>query len=160
VEHRADAVSGPDLSGLVRWGWSVAREAAWAPAFVIAAHMTAIFAFDGYRRFAWLDLAMHFAGGVAVGYLFDRASRIGSRLGVLGPFHPMSHFLLAGSLVCVAAVVWEFAEFALDEVYGTRFQPGLRDTMVDLLLGNLGGAIYLAVCVLLRARSRHRGDDV
>ena len=34
-------------------------------------------------------------------------------------------------------------EFAADQALGTRYQPGVDDTMTDLLLGNLGAAYLL-----------------
>lgn len=129
-------------------------QAGWSPGLVLAVHTLAVVAFDGYRRVPSLDVAMHFAGGVAIAWFFHRTSINASRYGVIGEFHPVTHVVLVGSLVCVAALVWEFAEFVLDRLFGTHYQPGLADTMVDLLLGMIGGAALVAAVVLTGGPSR------
>lgn len=146
----SEAVSGT----FARWLSVTLREGAWAPALVVGLHVVAMVGFDAYRRLPWLDIVMHFIGGAAIALFLARASVNGSRFGFLGPFHRATHVLLAGSLTCVAAVVWEWAEFAVDQALGTSHQPGVGDTMADLMLGCAGGAAFLLAESSFRARNR------
>lgn len=127
---------------LLKWIILTLRQAGWAPILILMLHACAVVA-HAYQQFASLDLLMHFAGGVAMAWFLHRASINASRNGVIGPFHPVTHGVVVGSLVCVAALVWEFAEFFLDQAFGTHYQPGLEDTMTDLLVGIAGGTILL-----------------
>lgn len=138
----------------VAWAGATVRNGAWAPAVVFGVHLLLMSGFDAYRRLPQLDVFMHFVGGVAVGSFLDRASRNGSRFGLLGTFHRGTHVILVASLVCVVAVAWEAAEFLIDRGFGTRHQPGLDDTMADLLLGNAGGTAFLVATGLLRRAGR------
>ena len=36
---------------------------------------------------------------------------------------------------------WEITEFVSDNLFGTQLQPGLRDTMYDLIFDLAGGTI-------------------
>jgi hypothetical protein len=46
-------------------------------------------------------------------------------------------------LTCAAALFWEFGEFIGDQYRGTYVQRGLGNTMRDLLLGTLGGIVFI-----------------
>ena len=119
------------------------REAGWVPILMLFLLVFPSQAFDIFTRFPDIDIPMHFLGGVATGFFFHRLSINASRFGVLGPYHAVTHVVLVFSLVCTAAVFWEFAEFISDSLFGTRAQLGNQDTMSDLLLGVLGGASFL-----------------
>jgi di/tricarboxylate transporter len=51
--------------------------------------------------------------------------------------------LLAFGLTCAAALFWEFGEFISDQYRGIHVQQGLGNTMRDLLLGTLGGIVFI-----------------
>jgi hypothetical protein len=40
-------------------------------------------------------------------------------------------------------VFWEFAEYVYDRAFGTRHQLSLDDTLLDMLLGIIGGGVFL-----------------
>jgi hypothetical protein len=120
------------------------RQAAWAPIAVFLAHAAASKGFDVYDRYPDFDVPMHLLGGVAIAYWFHVASLRGSDFGVLGRPHRLTHCLLVFGMTCVAAVFWEFAEFLSDHYLGTGMQGGdLNDTLLDLLLGLVGGCVFL-----------------
>lgn len=126
------------------WAMDSLRRAAWAPIFVFALHVVAIVVFDIYRRFPEFDIPMHFAGGVAIAYFFGTCYRSADKLGLLGQpsvvvFPPM----ILGQ-TCLAAVVWEFAEFLVDKQFGVVTQPSLADTLLDLMMGLLGAVVWVA----------------
>ena len=109
---------------------------------LFAIHLVALGAFDAYTRFASLDLFMHFLGGVVMAFFLHQASINASRLGLIGPHHPMTHRLLVFTTTCTIALLWEFAEFILDQTLGTNSQPGIDDTMTDLFFGVVGAGAF------------------
>ena len=130
------------------------REAAWAPIGVFALHVLAAYA-GAYARSEWLDQPMHFAGGAAIALLFASLVRHSQGAGFVGALHPAAHFVAVIGLTATAAVLWEFAEFVSDRFAGTRAQAGLEDTLLDLLLGLVGGAVLL----VSRARRAVSGPE-
>ncbi|MCE9608924.1 MAG: hypothetical protein K8R23_01725 [Chthoniobacter sp.] len=127
------------------WPWFVLtlREVAWPPLLLISFHLVALCGFDAYILFPALDLPMHFLGGVVCAFCLHRASINASVCGLLGPFHQLTHRLLVLALTCSVTVLWEFAEFSSDHLFGSHTQLGLEDTLHDMLLGTLGGMALL-----------------
>lgn len=125
------------------WGITSLRRAAWAPVLVFSIHIVALWAFDLYRHFPDFDIPMHFIGGVAIAHFFGMSYRTAASLKLLGePSTAVFPPMILG-LTSLAAVVWEFAEFIADRQFGTHSQPGLADTLLDLLMGLLGGAVWI-----------------
>ncbi len=60
-------------------------------------------------------------------------------------------------LTCLAAVVWEFTEFLVEQWFGIHTQPSLADTLLDLLMGLLGGAVWIVGDYLFSASNRREG---
>lgn len=132
------------------------REAAWAPLAVVLLHAILALAF-GHRRS--LDPLLHFLGGLALAFFFDRGSRVAADQ--LGQLRTLARNLLAFSLTCTVAVFWEFAEFLSDHYLGTHVQFGMEDTLSDLLLGALGAAVYLGLAFLRSDfRKNQRIDEI
>lgn len=123
----------------------ILRQAAWAPGLVLAVYLLAARVLHLFNAYPDLDIPMHFAGGLGAAYFFLRSLQIASRYELLGKPNRLAHLLLAFSLTCVAAVAWEFAEYASDRLLGTHEQLGLDDTMGDLLLGILGSIVLLCL---------------
>lgn len=123
----------------------IARRLAWAPATVLAAHVVLAHA-DGdlYRRWPWLDVPVHLAGGAAVAYLVAGGLAILGRRGLIACPDPAVRAALSLSATCAAAMLWEIAEWLADRGLGTRYQPGLDDTVLDMALGLAGALALLA----------------
>jgi hypothetical protein len=132
----------------------IARRAAWPPALVFAVHVVASLVFHAYARLPSLDLAMHPLGGCAIACCFARTLELLARDHAAARLDARVQALLVFALTATAAVVWEFAEFVADRTAGTGAQVGLEDTLLDLALGMLGGALYLAA----RSRARRTRD--
>lgn len=64
----------PNLTALLNWIENSLREAAWAPLLVVGIHVMALRVFNTYKRFPYLDLPMHFFGGIVMAFFFHRAS--------------------------------------------------------------------------------------
>lgn len=116
---------------------------AWAPAGVVALHIFLVHGLDAYTRLPPLDRPMHVLGGAAIAYFGAVLLREAEGAGALTLHAGALRALFLLGLTALAAVAWELLERASDQVLGTGFQTGLGDTMRDLLLGLLGGAIFL-----------------
>lgn len=127
------------------WAWVVLslRQAAWAPILVFVIHVTAIFCFDLYSLLPEFDIPMHVVGGIAIAYFWTACLRAAARLELHGAPSPLVFPPLVLGLTSLAAVVWEFAEFVADRQFGWQTQSGLPDTLLDLLMGLLGGAVWI-----------------
>lgn len=101
----------------------------------------------------WYDLFLHFLGGVWVATAAHKfiISRI-KPSGLIGP-------VLLVALVALIGVSWEIYEFTIDELFFEeralwRAQEGNTDTMTDLIMDLVGGAV---VAFYLTYRS-HQSD--
>lgn len=119
------------------------RRAGWAPLAVFVFHVVVMLCFDLYGRLPEFDIPMHFLGGLVIAYFFTGCYRSALELELLGQPSAVLFPVLILSLTSLAAVVWEFAEFVADQQLGLHTQPSLADTMLDLLLGLLGGAVWI-----------------
>ena len=119
----------------------VLRRAGWAPMAVLMAH-GGLLLVDGYDRYPDVDLVMHFAGGLAIGRLTAGVLDVGREAGAVRLAPRGLELLLIVACTALAAVLWEVCELALDAAAGTRQLGDTVDTVLDLLVGLLGGAVY------------------
>lgn len=121
----------------------IARRKAWFPAGVFVFHMVLMTQTAAYRAWPPLDRPMHALGGLAMAYFLGGCLQIAQRHGLVRPVDPLLEPLVVFASTCTVAVFWEFAEHASDLILDTRFQAGLGDTLLDLLLGLAGCLVYL-----------------
>ena len=131
------------------------RKAGWAPALVFAAHMILWHGVGAYEAFPPLDTPMHLLGGLAIAFFFWTTYSICARTGAFGQPNSTAIAVLTLTSAASSAVLWEFAEYLSDRYLGTNTQKGLEDTLLDMLLGLVGGAVFVGVA-LVRARRRAR----
>ena len=125
------------------WFLTAVRSAGWAPILVFALHQVLARVFDAYERVSDLDVPMHFVGGVAIAHFFDTAVHAGSGGAILGTPSRFGKLLLSLSLVGCSTIAWELAEWTTDHLGWSQAQGGLGDTMADMVIGLLGGLVYL-----------------
>ncbi len=118
------------------------------PFLVLVIHIIADI-FGWYYKIFWLDVPMHFIGGIAIAtssYYFLKHSEISSKqVGI----KLLSLFLIL-ALTALAAVAWEIFEFGMDRIFNTTMQPSVHDTMKDLAFGLLGGSVAGTLLIYLR----------
>lgn len=114
------------------------------PALVLAFHIICTYPLGWYNTMPWLDMPMHFLGGVAISastiILFsilakERKLEAHHLVLVLGVF----------SSVALAATLWELMEFAGDLLLKTNMQPSTADTMIDYTMAFLGAIIITSL---------------
>lgn len=141
------------------WIAATAREAAWAPCLLLLSYAVLPKAFGLAHHIPQFDIYLHFLGGVAIAYFVHRGSINAVRFGICGSFRFVTHMVLVSLLVCAAAVLWELAEFTYDRIAGTQQQLGTSDTLVDLIMGLAGGAVFLAANWMTRKSSHSAGIE-
>ncbi|MCX7420893.1 MAG: hypothetical protein NT013_15320 [Planctomycetia bacterium] len=130
---------------ILSWFVASLQATAWAPIVVFCFHLFAMLVLDIYARVPDFDIPMHFVGGVAIAYFFGGCYRTALAFEFLGQPGKAVYAVVVLGMTALAAVVWEFAEFIADQTLGTYTQPGLPDTLLDLLMGLLGGIVFLVL---------------
>ena len=108
------------------------------PFVVLIIHL--IFSFyEIYNTFSWIDIPMHFLGGLSIAFTSILFLRFFRRKGMLEIKRWFIFFFIVISLVALVAVLWEFYEFLLKYFFNLNTQPSLEDTLLDLFMGLVGG---------------------
>jgi len=121
------------------------RRAGWAPTLVFAAHVWFCHGLNAYETFPRIDIPMHLLGGAAIAFFLWTAICAGVSSGILGRPNRLGIAALAFTSTVSCAVFWEFAEFLSDRYFGTHTQAGLEDTLLDMLFGVVGGAVFVGI---------------
>jgi hypothetical protein len=119
--------------------------AGWAPLSVFLLHVFISRGVNGYILYPPLDIPMHLFGGVAMAYFLAWCFAALPEDAIARSLRPMAEVVLVVSLTATSSVLWEFAEFTSDALFGTRAQLGLDDTLLDMALGIAGALSYAAV---------------
>lgn len=119
-------------------------KALWLPLAVFVGHVVLSSLFFAYEHFPPLDGPVHVLGGFAIAFAAWHGIEVLVGAGVLDPVQVSLRMVLVFALTCTASVFWEFLEYVADHTIGTHAQLGLEDTLVDMLLGIVGGIVYLA----------------
>lgn len=119
--------------------------------FLTIIHSVAVFN-NWYWRFRWMDIPMHFLGGVFIGMIFLWLfKKFFGYLDIHNRFLVLTVLLLG--FVTLAGVFWEFYEFLYDlfissREWGIFTNQGVQDTISDLFFDILGG---FTAAVLMRS---------
>ncbi len=148
----------PILSNVLSAAFAAVRRYGWMPMAVFFAHELCAHVIGGYRRWPSVDIPLHFFGGFAIAYFLAGALRVFEKRRLLRPSDPWVRLGLLFGLVTTSAVFWEFAEWIADHTLGTRCQLSVDDTILDLLMGVLGGIVFL-MPRLLRALTSSPAPD-
>ena len=95
-----------------------------------------------YERFWWWDLVLHAASGFLLGifgfllvYVLNEKEEIELHMKPL--FVALFAFMFSVGL----GAIWEIFEFAMDMAFRVEMQPGLTDTMADLIVDAVGAGV-------------------
>ena len=141
------------MTEIVKTCWKVLKVGGWAPLLVFATHVFIDRVLNAYELWPPIDIPMHFSGGLAIAFFISRCFQTLPREAVQRSRLVVLDLLLVGSLTATAAVFWEFAEFSLDQVFGTNVQVSLANTMKDMAMGISGAIVF----ILIRARQLRAG---
>jgi hypothetical protein len=131
------------LSSFLSASLATLRRYGWLPILVLLSHELCAHVIDGYARWPQIDIPFHFIGGFAIAYFLNGGLHILEERKILPPLQAWVKLGLLLGLVSTTALFWEFAEYLADTFFGTFCQLSLEDTLLDLLLGLLGGILFL-----------------
>jgi len=126
------------------WLKASIEDAAWVPLLVLGVWALCD-SLGVYRAVPWFDKPTHLMGGVAICYFFYGCASRAQRW--IGEIPEAAMAVLCIGLTALAAIGWEFYEFAMDALFSTRLNNGVADTLGDLFCGVAGGAWYAARAV-------------
>ncbi len=133
------------LSDVSRVGAALVFRAGWAPVLVFLLHVFISRVVNGYILYPPLDIPMHFFGGVAMAYFLAKCFTALPEDTIARSLRPIAETVFVVSLTTTSSVIWEFAEFTSDTVFGTHAQLGPDDTLLDMALGIAGALVYVAM---------------
>ena len=107
------------------------------------------------RKEQALDVPMHLLGGAAIAWFFWSSLAIPECRPVLGSVTVAAAGLMSLAATGTTTVLWELAEWSSDRFLGTHTRKGLDDTLLDMVLGFVGG---LAILLVKVARSPPRSQ--
>ena len=126
----------------------VLRTKAWLPTAVLAVHLLFARVLRAYQAVPALDLAVHGLGGFAMGYFFEGVLQILGRRGGARLVSGSGRLVLVFALVCTTTMLWELGEVLSDRILGTHALLSLENTLLDMLVGIVGGVGYVGWRVL------------
>jgi len=97
------------------------------------------FVFNAYEVFPWIDIPMHFIGGISVGYMFVLFFRFFEEEDLIKIKNKFVFVLIVVCAVSMIAVLWEFWEFFMEMFFNLDWALGYEDTLLDLFMGICGG---------------------
>ncbi len=121
---------------------------------IVIAQIFALY-YNLFFYYWWIDIPFHFAGGVWV-FVFARYVYKKFGIDISGKHIKVLKFLAFISLVALVGILWEFFEFVMDRYVAfsglsfmfngfTHFKGMYEDTLKDLLMDILGGAVAFLV---------------
>ncbi len=114
----------------------------WLPALLVAGHLFASFVLGAYEAWPPLDMPMHLVGGMVAAWFVEGVLESQQRPTSTSA---LRHALVLLALTAAAALTWELVENTADHLFAARQQLGLRDTTKDLVLGVVGGMVYVTL---------------
>jgi hypothetical protein len=128
---------------LLKWINALGKASA-GPLLVFGIHLLALHVFATYYFFPNFDIPMHFLGGLAIAFFFDRALTSASLLRIIEPCHVVHRRILVFCGTCIVAISWEYSEILKYLSFWIQEPAGLEDSLEDLFFG-ASGAIF---CIL------------
>ncbi|MFP4387308.1 MAG: hypothetical protein ACLFRA_08945 [Alphaproteobacteria bacterium] len=127
------------------------KKALWAPASVFLFYVAVLYSpvISSSYLPLWWDSVVHFAGGIAICFFFSAATKGPHARIFLGQHTRFSLFVLLVSLTALAAVLWEITEWIDKQLTGRAIQTDVTDTISDMAMGLIGGAV-MAMKVTLK----------
>ncbi len=93
-----------------------------------------------YLFYPFYDKVAHLVSSITIAVLGFVAAVIMDRYTEIKMNRPMIVFFIIIFTMAIGSF-WEITEFVSDNLFGTQLQPGLRDTMYDLIFDLAGGTI-------------------
>lgn len=107
------------------------------PLIIFLIHVFIIGTFNLYEMYPWLDIPMHFFGGMSITFSFILVLDKCKEEIVIKD--KLIKVIILVSLVTFTSVLWEFWEQAVNYLFNLGWTFTLKDTLKDLFIGIFGG---------------------
>lgn len=115
------------------------------PIIVFGVHILLSKTVDMYGLFPWIDIPMHFVGGMTMTTTLIMLYKALQHINVIPQMHVAITKLFLFTAISTITIFWEFAEFSTDVFFGTHAQVNIPDTMKDMFLGMMGGLLIISL---------------
>ena len=115
------------------------------PIIVFGVHILLSKTVDMYGLFPWIDIPMHFVGGMTMTTTLIMWYKALQHINVIPQMHGAITKLFLFTATSTITIFWEFAEFSTDVFFGTHAQVSIPDTMKDMFLGMMGGLLIISL---------------
>lgn len=114
-------------------------------------------AFGWYAAFDWYDTLLHVSVPLVTVAVFYALSQATNWIWNWRTVTPLELGIYLFSMSVALGALWEIVEFGMDQLFGTREQDDLFDTMIDLIADVVGAAIGAAAAALATRYGRRHG---
>lgn len=112
------------------------------PIIIFIIQYTVLMRFGVYTKYVWFDIPMHFIGGCAIAYSFILVlNKLYDKVIINDK---LIRILIIVSFVGFVAIFWEFYEHLVNVLLNDPINV-YGDTMLDLLMGLLGGLVIALI---------------
>ena len=115
--------------------------------------------FGWYQNFRWYDTMLHFSVPLVLVLILYALSQATDWIWDWRKVSPLEVGIYLFAMSVALGTMWEILEFGMDQLFGTREQDDLYDTMVDLVMDVSGAVLGAIAAGWATAYGRRRGFD-
>lgn len=112
-----------------------------------------------YQQFPWYDTLLHFSVPLVTVAILYALSQATDWIWDWRKVTPLEVGIYLFAMSVTLGALWEILEFGMDQIFGTREQDGLYDTMIDLIMDVAGAALGSIAAALATRYGRRHGHD-
>ena len=120
------------------------KKGAWAPIVAFSLNILC-YLLNLYAIYPCIDIPGHFIGGMGISYFYIQSISCALKYKLIGRPSFFIILLLLFLLTCTTTVFWELLEWGFDIIFYTHLQINLNETMVDMLVGTIGGIVTIGI---------------
>ena len=124
----------------------------------IACHVVG-HALGWYQNFAWYDTLLHFSVPLVAVLILYALSQSTGWIWDWRKVTPLEVGIYLFAMSVALGTLWEILEFGMDQLFGTREQDSLYDTMIDLIMDVAGALVGSIAAGWATAYGRKHGHD-
>ena len=94
-----------------------------------------------YQNYAWYDTMLHFSVPLVTVLILYALSQATNWIWDWRKVTPLEVGIYLFAMSVALGTMWEILEFGMDQLFGTREQDDLYDTMIDLIMDVSGAAV-------------------
>lgn len=115
--------------------------------------------FGWYQNFAWYDTMLHFSVPLVTVLILYALSQATNWIWHWRNVTPVEVGIYLFAMSVALGTIWEVMEFGMDQLFGTKEQDNLFDTMIDLIMDVAGAALGAIVAAAATSYGRRNGHD-